>query len=144
MARGSCPAVEMSRYCIPYTPFRGRLEESRLCLVSNAGVYAPGQEPFDLKGDLSYRRIPSSTEGRLLSIAHAHYDHSDADQDVDLVFPIDRLRELVAEGKIGSLTPDFISKGYSAALREIKERVAPEIAHIVESMRPDVVLLTGG
>jgi hypothetical protein len=137
-------AIEMSRYCIPYTPFRGRLEESKLCLVSNAGVYVKGQEPFVLSGDTSFRKIPSDIDSTSLLIAHEHYDHSDADRDVNLVFPIDRLRELVAEKKIGGLTAGFISKGYTAAMREIKEQVAWEIAKEVDRWRPDLVLLTGG
>lgn len=136
--------IEMSRYCIPYTPFRGRLEESTLCLVSNAGVYAEGQPPFDLEGDLSLRKIPSDVHSGSLRIAHDHYNHSDADQDANLVFPVDRLRELVAEKKIGALTTEFIGKGFSTAMREIKERVAWEIAKEVDRLRPDIVLLTGG
>ncbi len=136
--------VEMSRYCIPYTPFRGRLEDSKVCLVSNAGVYARGQEPYVLKGDLTFRKIPSDIDSRSLMIAHEHYDHSDADKDVNLVFPVDRLRELVAEKRLGSLTTDFIGKGYTQAMREIKERVSWEIAKEVDQLRPDIVLLTAG
>ena len=136
---------EMSRYCIPYTPFRGRLEDSRVCLVSNAGVYIHGEQgSFNLQGDLTLRKVPSETEGTRLRVAHDHYDHTDADRDINLVFPIDRLRELAAEGRIKSVTADFLGKGYSQALREIKERVAWEIAKEVDRMRPDLVLLTGG
>ncbi|MBI1746391.1 MAG: hypothetical protein HYR55_07365 [Acidobacteria bacterium] len=138
-------AIEISRNCIPYTPFRGQLEESRICLVSNAGVYIQGeQEAFNLKGDLTTRKIPSDIDSRRLAIAHEHYDHTDADRDVNLVFPIDRLRELVSEKKIKSVTAEFISKGYSQAMREIKERVSWEIAKAVDRMRPDIVLLTAG
>src|SRR6266849_2211033 len=101
--------MEMSRYCIPYTPFRGKLEDSRICLVSNAGVYIHGdQEAFNLQGDLTLRKIPLETDSRRLKIAHEHYDHTDADRDVNLVFPIDRLRELVEEKKIKSLTAEFL------------------------------------
>ena len=137
--------MEMSRNCIPYTPFRGRLEDSRLCLVSNAGVYIAGDhEAYNLKGDLTTRKIPSTIDSRRLAIAHEHYDHADADKDVNLVFPVDRLRELVAEQRIKSLTPEFVSKGYTQAMRDVKERVAWEIAKDVDRMRPDIVLLTGG
>lgn len=137
--------MEMSRYCIPYTPFRGRLEDSRVCLVSNAGVYMAGDhEAFNLKGDLSMRKVPSDTDSRRLAIAHEHYDHREADKDINLVFPIDRLRELVEERKIKSVTSDYLSKGYTQAMREVKERVAWEMAKEVDRMRPDLVLLTAG
>ncbi len=40
---------------------------------------------------------------RELRISHDYYDHSDAEQDVNCVFPIERMRELAAEGFIGGL-----------------------------------------
>ena len=40
-----------------------------------------------------------------LLISHDYYDHKDAEKDINCVFPLERLRELAAEGFIGGLTP---------------------------------------
>jgi D-proline reductase (dithiol) PrdB len=63
--------------------------------------------------------------------------------DVNVVFPIDRLREMVAEGKIGSLAPYFYSfMGAQRDVAPIKTAMAPEVAaHLLED-GVDVVLLT--
>ena len=57
-------------------------------------------DPF---GDPSYRELPSDTPRELYTITHDYYDHTDADRDLNIVFPIDRLKEMVREGLIGSL-----------------------------------------
>ena len=60
------------------------------------------------------------------------------------MFPLDRLRELVAAGDIASLTENHISMGLTTELRKLKEVVSWEIAEAVMKMRPSIVVLTGG
>jgi hypothetical protein len=60
------------------------------------------------------------------------------------VFPVETLRELVAAGKLGSTTPEHLCMGYSQAMREIKEKVAHEIALIARKWKSDAILLTAG
>lgn len=135
---------EISRYCIPYTPFAGKLAESRIGLVSTSGAHLRSQEPFVLAGDNSVRLIPSEALSADMSVAHEHYDTSDAQRDVNAVFPLEVLRDLAADGKIGSTTSEHLSMGFSQAMREIKEKIAPEIATTVRRWKPDAVLLTAG
>ena len=89
----------------PWTPIVKSLTESRVALISSGGVYRRDQPPFKPdKNDLTFREIPADTDVSELRISHDFYDHSDAEQDVNCVFPIERVRELAAEGFIGGLS----------------------------------------
>ena len=137
-------ALELSRYCVPFTPFKRKLEESLVCLVSTAGVRAKSDKPFEVEGDNSFRRIDGSLSATELAVDDSHYDHGCIDKDVNCVFPIDRLRSLSREGRIRGLTEDHFSMGFSQALRELRETTVPQLARLVSGARPDAVLLTGG
>lgn len=136
--------LEMSRYCVPYTPFRKRLEDSVICLVTTAAVYHEADKPFELEGDESYRVIPGSAPTSELRYADAHYDHACVDADLNCVFPIDRLHELGREKRIGGPAEKHFSMGFSQNLRKLRETTVPHLALEVDKVRPDAVLLTGG
>jgi len=136
--------IELSRYCVPFTPFAKKLEESLVCLVSTAGVRAKSDAAFNVEGDNSWRRIDSSLSASELAIDDAHYDHGCIDKDVNCVFPVDRLSSLAREGRIAGMTQQHFSMGFSQALRELRETTIPQIARAVAGVRPDAVLLTGG
>lgn len=136
--------LEMSRYCVPFTPFTKRLEESLICLVSTAGVRAKTDTPFNVEGDSGFRRIDGKLAAGDLAVDDAHYDHACIDQDVNCVFPVDRLQALAREGRIAGVTPEHFSMGFSQALRDLRDTTVPQIARAVLAVRPDAVLLTGG
>ena len=136
--------LEMSRYCVPFTPFRKKLEESTVCLVTTAAVRHRDDTPFQVENDTTFRTIRSTSEGKELTYDDAHYDHACVDQDINCVFPLDRLRSLAAEGRIGGVSEEYFSLGFSQALRELRETTVPQLAREVERVRPDAVLLTGG
>jgi hypothetical protein len=136
--------LELSRYCVPYTPFRGKLEEAIVCLVSTAGVRRKDDKPFNTDGDTTWRVIPSGTTAADLGYDDTHYDHGCVDEDLNCVFPIDRLVELAREKRIGGLTDRHFSLGFSQALRDMRERTIPQLVREVDRTRPDLVLLTGG
>jgi len=137
-------ALELSRYCVPFTPYKRKLEESLVCLVSTAGVRAKADSSFNVEGDNSFKRIDGSLSASELAVDDAHYDHGCIDKDVNCVFPIDRLRSLAREGRIAGLTEEHFSMGFSQALRELRETTVPQLARAVSAARPDAVLLTGG
>ncbi len=69
----------------------------------------------------------------------------DADADINCVFPLDRLRELAAEGVIGGVADKHLGfMGYTQQLRDLYEHAAPEMAKVIERSRADAVLLTAG
>ncbi|HEX8649240.1 MAG TPA: glycine/sarcosine/betaine reductase selenoprotein B family protein [Pyrinomonadaceae bacterium] len=139
----------LARKCVPFTPFEGRLEKSTVAIVTAGGVHLKEQEPFNIAdelGDLGYRIIPPDADSSALMVTHHHYDHSDADQDINVVFPLDVLRDLEAEGFIGGIAKKHIGyMGYTMQLKAMYEGTAPEIANEIDKgSRADVVLLTGG
>ena len=145
MTQGGDPKpLELSRYCVPYTPFRGRLEDATICLVSTAAVRTKDDAPFQLDGDTSWRVIPAEAAAQDLRYDDSHYDHACVDRDLNCVFPIDRVRELAGEGRLGGLTARHFSLGYSQALRELRERTIPALVREIDRERPGAVLLTGG
>ena len=136
--------LEMSRYCIPFTPFRKKLEECSVCLVTTAAVRARADTPFKIEGDTTFRVIASELTTAELTYDDAHYDHACVDKDLNCVFPIDRLTELARERRIGGVAEKHFSLGFSQALRELRETTIPALTREVDKLRPDIVLLTGG
>ncbi|MDH3493111.1 MAG: glycine/betaine/sarcosine/D-proline family reductase selenoprotein B [Acidobacteriota bacterium] len=141
--------TNLSRKCVPFTPFEGELAKSNIAIVSAAGVHAKDQEAFNIAddlGDLSYRVIGPDVAGDDLMVTHHHYDHQDADQDINIVFPIDVLRELADEGFIGGLANKHIGyMGYTMRLKDMYSETAPAIAKEIDrGSRAQAVILTGG
>jgi len=135
--------LEMSRSCIPYTPLRRELKDCRIALVSTSGAYAEGMQPFS-DNDLTFRLIPSETDTKKIHFVPGHFDTSKGAEDANIMFPLDRLRELVRSGEVRTLSDHHISMGLTTELRKLKEEVSWEIAEALMKMRPDVVVLTGG
>jgi len=138
--------LNIARKCVPYTPFDKDLSTAIVTLVTATGVYVEGQEPFSTEdpGEATYRVIPGATEASSIRIAHHHYDHSEADADPNIVFPIEPLRDLVAAGVIAAINDNHYSYGFTTRLKELYETTFPEIADKVERSRTKLVLLTAG
>lgn len=141
--------THLSRKCVPFTPFEGQLEKSTIAIVSAGGVHLKEQEPFNIAdelGDLTYRVVPPDAERSELMVTHHHYNHEDADRDINVVFPLDVLRDLLAEGFIGGVAKKHIGyMGYTMQLKAMYEGTAPQIANEIDKgSRADAVILTGG
>jgi D-proline reductase (dithiol) PrdB len=141
--------MSISRKCVPFTPFEGEMAKSTIALVTAGGVHLKDQEPFNIAdelGDLGYRVFPEDVDSSHLMVTHHHYDHSDADQDINVVFPIDVLRDLQAEGFIRDVARKHIGyMGYTMQLKAMYEGTAREIANEIDKgSRADAVILTGG
>jgi len=85
----------------PWSPLRRPLAEATVALVTTSGTHLASDRPFNLTNDATFRLIPRSAEPADLAISHLAYDRTDALRDINLVFPLQRLRELEAEGVIG-------------------------------------------
>ena len=141
--------TSISRKCVPFTPFDGDLSRATIAIVSAAGVHRRDQEAFNIAdelGDLTYRVMGEDVASDDLMVTHHHYDHTDADADINVVFPIDILRELADEGYIGGIARKHVGfMGYTMKLKDMYERTAPAIAEEIDKgSRADAVLLTGG
>jgi len=141
--------MALSRKCVPFTPFEGELSKATVAIVTAAGVHLKEQEPFNIAdelGDLSFRIIPPDADPQQLMVTHHHYDHTDADRDINVVFPLDVLRDLQAEGFVRDVAKKHVGyMGYTMQLKAMYEGTAPEIANEIDrGSRADLVVLTGG
>jgi D-proline reductase (dithiol) PrdB len=132
---------------VPWTPLEKPLAECRLALVSSAGLVMPDQEGFDESmrgGDPSFREISGDIDVEELVDTHRSesFDHRGMEEDINVAFPMDRLRELVEKGRIGSVNHRHLSLmgSITAPGRFIKEH-APEAAGNLVSDGVDVALL---
>ena len=120
------------------------LAESRVAIVTTAGVHLRSDRPF-VPSDPTYRRIPSDATGADLLQSHNSigFDRTGIMADVNVVFPLDRLREMVAEQRIGSLGAFFYSfMGAQRDASAIKATTAPEVAARLLEDGVEIVLLT--
>lgn len=118
------------------------LNQSKVAVIASGGVYQVGQVAFHHKDDTSHRRIPADVEVKDLRTSHFAYDMTSARVDPNVVFPIDALRNLVADGEIGSLTSNLLTfMGGIYSQRRLREELIPAIQADLEAMEPDVVLL---
>jgi D-proline reductase (dithiol) PrdB len=125
---------------------RKPLSESRLTFITSCGVHAKIDPPLDVChpfGDFRFRRVPSTSRHEDLIIHQLKYPHDDADVDINVIFPIERLQELASEGVLGSLTANFFSFiGYNMDSERFERTVAHDIAEaVVLEERADIALL---
>ena len=130
---------------VPLARLRQPLSQTRLTFVSSAGVQPKGTMPFDVVhpvGDYSFRRVPSSSRPEDVEIHQLKYPTAGAHRDLNVIFPIERLQELAAEGVLGGLTPNFFSFiGYNMAPERLEETLAEEIAAAVVADGAEAALL---
>ena len=128
---------------LPFALPKRPLPESRISLVTTGGVHLPGQPRFDIDdpaGDCSYREI--STDAEALTWTHA-YHRPDEGSDLDAVFQLWTLKDLVSAGEVGSLNHRHYS--FMGAIHEtgaLRDRTAPEVAGKLVEDGVDAVLLT--
>jgi len=135
------PTPAISRLCVPFTPFRGRLEDAVVCLVTTAGIRVPGDAPF-AEDDQTHRVIPAGAAS--LVVDHPRYERAPFDADPECLFPAARLRELAAEGRVGGPAEHHFSTSYTLRLREFAAGAASRVARAVAAERPHAVVLTAG
>lgn len=131
---------------VPLARLQKPLSESRLTFVSTAGVQPRGTLPFDVVhpvGDYTFRRVPSHLKPADLEIHQLKYPTAGAARDLNVIFPIERLQELAAEGIIGGLAPNFFSFiGYNMDADRFERTLAENIADAVAVEGADVALMS--
>ena len=84
-----------------FTELKKPLSECKVAFITAGGIHRKDQTTFNTSGDFSYIVIPFDTPSYMLIVTHGDFDNSDINKDVNAMFPIDRLHELVEEGFIG-------------------------------------------
>ncbi len=129
----------------PFTAARRALPMLNLALISSAGAYIDGTEPFDIDaadGDLTFREIPIEIEAGDLKFAARGYDTTAVLQDLNAQIPIQRLLEYEANGVIGSLNPAWLSfNGYIPNAARFVEETVPQIVERIKRYEVQAALL---
>ena len=126
------------------------LNERRVAIISTAGLHRRDDSPFLVQSDSAqdwpadYRVIPSDTVAEDLVMSHVstNFDRTGFQQDLNLVFPIERLRELLADGVIGSIAK-YHYAFMGATPPTVLEAVAKDLAAILKQDQVDGVVLAG-
>lgn len=99
----------------------------------------------DPSGDPSFREIPADTVAENLSITHNYYDHADAAKDINILFPLDRIRYLEQSGEVGEVNfRHFSFMGHLSRhhIDALINDTAPRVATALKSDSVDLAILT--
>ena len=129
---------------VPLAKLQKPISECKLCFVSTSGVQLKGSVPFDVVhpiGDYSFRRVPSNSNVDELEIHQIKYPTEGANRDINVIYPIERLRELADEGLIGGLTDNlFAFIGYNMDPDRLEATLAEDLADAIEEEGADILL----
>ncbi len=131
---------------IPITKFTKKPEEAIFALITTAGVHLKTQADFEVEdGDSTVRFIPHHCSEEDLVISHTHFDREDADQDINCVFPLTRLKELAEEGLIGGVANTHYGlMGFIPNTEPLVEETIPLIIKQLKDDGVDAVILNPG
>jgi hypothetical protein len=129
----------------PFTPVKRALPMMNLALISSAGAYIDGTEPFDLNakgGDHDIREIPIEVEAVDLRYAAKGYDPTAVEQDRNSQIPIDRLLEYQANAVLGRLNETWFSLSpYIPNAAMVAGDMAPRLADRLKRYEVQAALL---
>jgi D-proline reductase (dithiol) PrdB len=128
----------------PYTHLKKPLPECRLAIVTTAAIHLRGDVPFD-NGDSSFRVIPTTAKSEDIVQSHTSigFDRTATYRDLNIVFPRDRVNELVERGELGSVGANAYSfLGAHRDASRIATQSAPVVARLLLDEGVDVVLIT--
>ena len=115
------------------------LTERRVALISSAGLRRRGDNAFSVDAN-DYRIIPVEKRNELVQ-DHISTDHDRTgyQQDLNTIFPLDRLTELAVSGEIGSVAEYHYS--FMGATNPKKMRPAiNQLAGVLEADGVDAVV----
>jgi D-proline reductase (dithiol) PrdB len=137
------PFIENRR--APFTPARRALPMLNLALITSAGAYLDGTDPFDVEaagGDVNFREIPVEIEAEDLRYSARGYDPKAINEDMNSLIPIERLFEFESNGIIGQLNPVFWSFcGFIPDAARLNDEMLPRLVERVMRYEVQAALL---
>jgi len=128
-----------------WTPVTKEIKDMKVALATAAGVHLKADKRFNLAGDTTYRVVPNDAKTSDMMVSHGGYDNGDVNKDINCMFPIDRLNEIVKSGFIraaGSFHYTFMGGGGNQEV--FINETGPEIAQKLKEDGVDAVVMTAG
>ena len=119
------------------------VNEMRFALITTAGLHYRNDAAFEV-ADATFRPIDGAADPAELVMSHSsvNFDKSGFTEDVNIVFPIQRFRDLAAAGSIGSLADVHYSFMGAGLLPEMYQESAAQVAGLLKQDKVDAVFLT--
>ena len=135
---------------IPWTPLTKKLSDCTVAMISTGGIALKTDRPFDQEGerqnpwwgDPSYRILPNTATEQDVRLYHLHIDPRYGEQDLNCMFPLQRLKELEAAGEIGRSAARHDSfMGYILRPEKLLQETTPQMIRNLQEDQVDVVVL---
>ena len=135
---------------IPWTPLTKKLSDCTVAMISTGGIALKTDRPFDQEGerqnpwwgDPSYRILPNTATEQDVRLYHLHIDPRYGEQDLNCMFPLQRLKELEAAGEIGrSAARHYSFMGYILRPEKLLQETTPQIIRNLQEDQVDAVVL---
>ncbi|WP_319523691.1 glycine/sarcosine/betaine reductase selenoprotein B family protein [Breoghania sp.] len=143
----------------PFTPMEKPLSRSRLMLLTSSGHFVQGDDPEPLgienmtqtqaeQNIMSFLKAPptlstiaADTAMDRLVVRHGGYDVRGARKDHNVSFPLQRLRELAAEGLFAELSDPAFSFVGACSQTRLNKITGPEWVRRFKAQQVDAALL---
>ena len=133
---------------VPFTPLKKPLAKSQVSLITTAAPYQPDKgdqgpgAPYNA-GAKFYRVYTGGIDGEPdVRISHIGIDRKHtAATDINTWFPLQQLKRLAEEGRIGALAREFIGAPTNRSQKVTIEQDAVEILALVRAQGSDVAIL---
>ncbi len=129
----------------PLTRLKKPLRRCRVAMLTSGGVSRRDAAPFDplARNDLRVDQIEADTSPHFFAINDSYYNHQDADRDINCIFPLERLRELAADGTIDDVAPNHYSgfMGRTYIRSAVVNEAAPALAARLRDESVDAFVL---
>lgn len=145
---------------LPQATLRKPLSQSRVALFTTGAVALKDQEPFYpaewsydeavrhartfMQRDPTLKLIPKVTPTEQLRVDHIAYDLRAAERDINVIFPLEHLRDLEAAGEIGELAPNAYSFHGLTNVPRLRDVFAPAWANQLFQEGVSAAVLTPG
>ena len=118
------------------------LPDATVAIVSTAGLHRRDDPPFQV-GAVDYRLIPADVDWSELIQTHisTNFDRSAYQQDPNISFPLDRLREMVDAGELGGLSQWHYSFMGAQPNHDALREPGEEVGRLLAADGVDVALL---
>jgi len=119
------------------------LAEATVAIVTTAALHTTGDERY-AAADAGFRVLPRAERDLVLGHWSPNFDRTGFAADLDVVYPIDRLEELAADGVIGAVAPRHIAfaGNQDDSVTAVRLDSGPQAAALLRADGVDVVLLT--